>query len=78
MQNLYTTARANIKTRSDKKSAPNRILIIEETYFSDENKAKAVAGELRLYSMSHVYRKWSEYTTNDVDEEYPGFKRKIS
>lgn len=70
MQNLYTTARANIKTRSDKKTAPNRNLIIEETYFSDENKAKAKAGELRLYSMSHVYRKWSEYTTNDVDEEY--------
>ncbi|MGN1280529.1 MAG: MarR family transcriptional regulator [Succinivibrio sp.] len=69
MQHLYITARANIKTRSDKKTAPNRNLIIEETYLSEENRAKAAAGEFKLYSLSHVYKKWSAYSQNDVDEE---------
>ena len=41
MQDLYITYRKNVKTRSDRKTAPNRSLIIDEVYFSEENHKKA-------------------------------------
>ena len=70
MQDLYVTARKNIKTRSDKKTAPCRSLIIEEVYLSEENKTKADAGEFKLYSVSHIYKQWSQYTKDNVDEDF--------
>lgn len=70
MQDLYITYRKNAKTRSDRKTAPNRSLIIDEVYFSEENRKKAQEQGYSLYSKSHVYKEWSVYAKNDVDPEY--------
>ena len=70
MQDLYITYRKNAKTRSDRKTAPNRSLIIDEVYFSEENHKKAQEQGYSLYSKSHVYKEWSVYAKNDVDPEY--------
>ena len=55
MQDLYITYRKNAKTRSDRKTAPNRSLIIDEVYFSEENRKKAQEQGYSLYSKSHFY-----------------------
>ena len=60
MQDLYITYRKNAKTRSDRKTAPNRSLIIDEVYFSEENhkkpKSKVIACiQSRMYTRNGLY-----------------------
>lgn len=70
MQELYCTGQSSAKTRGQKKTAPNKDLIIDEIYFSEDNKAKAEKEGLTFYSKSHVYKEWCKYTSHKVEPTF--------